>query len=834
MTMQELLRRQNEMSRTAAPVVQAGVERGAAPVAAISKDIQNLTHTITQIDSANDEKFKERQKKEEELTDTLKKLIGVIREQIKKGLGEVVGKNIGKKESALMQHAGASSGLRQLLLGGKSSEEVKQSSIFGVSAFIDKKLSQREEKYALKVEKKQYVEDAIKNDPTSYAREANFKGGLKTAEGRAVAEASAGKRFDAIKEKEKEVTKFQEKIESAEEAGFAPLKKNIKGRDKATEELALIDTRIQAQLKEETPEKQVEEKPKVKSKKVANQTQQVENTSNVIEFPNDPAAHAIPANVIENTGAEALQPAVAPVATAVPVGQPAVAPVGQPAVAPVATAVPVGQPTTMGAGAKQTAALFLPPTPTQTLGQPDTVGAQAQLQAQLQAPIQAQIQAPIQAQIPQVDASQLAVPEVLQQRTEEQNETWKEEEKEAAALSLANDKEIGITLSKSLGIQKQQLEELIKISESGGAAGGGGAGGGLIDNAIDVATSLPGKAGAAGGVVKGATKAAAGFGGKAMNFLKGPGGKILGATAAVGMGAYEAYSGWQDANKDQAASNQAIEGQVASGEITEEEGKKRKAQIEDKTDVKKGEAVGGGAGGAGGALAGAAAGAAIGSAVPIIGTAIGGVVGGIAGYYGGSAIGSKVGGALTSGYKSVKGMFGFGGDDKAGGNVLPPGQNATEDGEYATMNPIQKAELAMKSLEAKEPGFEKTPEGIKVTDKRFLRKGQSVSTMNYESTTSSTGGGVDVKPLNDAAPSLGAPPSNVSSAGPSGSGQLLQNASRSNADLKADKESKANNIIVNAPTTNNSGGNQNKAPDIRAPLRNQESTVNTYINSRFL
>ena len=792
MTLKEILRRQNEMSRNAAPVVQGGVGNSAAPVLGLSKEINKLTDTLKHTNASNDDKFKERAKKEEELTDSLKKLIKVIEIQTKGlgkvvgsnkdtssvvetqetgtpgklatgGLGETVGNKINAKEGALKEHAQASSGLRQLLLGGKSSEEIKKSSIFGFSSFVDKALSKREEKYAHKVEKKQYIEDAIKHDPTSYAREANFKGGMKTAEGRAVAEASAGKRFEAIKEKEKEVTQVHDKIESAKEAGFAPLKKDIESREKATKNLVAVDTRLQAQFAEETPET-VEAAPK--AKRGAKQIQQTENNTNVVQFPNDPAAHAIPANVIEHNGAEALQPAM-----------------------------PATQTTP-----RQTAALFLPP--------------------QVATP-----QVDVQADIPQT-----TIPEILQQEAKEQNETWREEEKTAAAESLANDKEIGKTLSMSLGIQKQQLEALTKIAESGGAGAGAGAGGGLIDTALDVATSLPGRGAAAT-----AGRAATGFGGKAMNFLKGPGGKILGATAAVGMGAYEAYSGWQDANKDQAASNEAIDGQLRTGEITVEEANKRKAQIEDQTDVKKGEAVGGGAGGAGGALAGAAAGAAIGSAVPIIGTAIGGLVGGVAGYYGGSAIGSKVGGALTSGYKSVKGMFGFGGDDKAGGgNVLPPGQNATEDGEYATMNPIQKAELAMKSLEAKEPGFEKTPEGIKVTDKRFLRKGQSVSTMNYESTTSTTGGGSDVKPLNAAAPSLGAPPSNVSSAGPTGSGEILQNASRSNADLKADKESKANNIIVNAPTTNNSAGNQSKAPDIRAPLRNQESTVNTYIGSRYL
>ena len=87
-----------------------------------------------------------------------------------------------------------------------------------------------------------------------------------------------------------------------------------------------------------------------------------------------------------------------------------------------------------------------------------------------------------------------------------------------------------------------------------------------------------------------------------------------------------------------------------------------------------------------------------------------------------------------------------------------------------------------------------------------------------------------------AAPSASAgvpPPPNVSSAGPAGGGEAIQNASRANADLKSEKESQANNIIVNAPTTNNSGSNQQRSPEIRAPLRNQDSTVNTYIDSRY-
>lgn len=153
------------------------------------------------------------------------------------------------------------------------------------------------------------------------------------------------------------------------------------------------------------------------------------------------------------------------------------------------------------------------------------------------------------------------------------------------------------------------------------------------------------------------------MGARAMRALRSPmaiGGAVLG----VAGGAYEAYSGWQDANAEEATANKDIEAKVASGEITEKEAVQLKAETSDKTDVKKGEAVGGGAGGALGALGGAAVGAAIGSAVPIVGTVIGGVVGGALGYAAGTELGKKAGGALVSGYKGVKSFFGFGKEEK--------------------------------------------------------------------------------------------------------------------------------------------------------------------------
>lgn len=118
--------------------------------------------------------------------------------------------------------------------------------------------------------------------------------------------------------------------------------------------------------------------------------------------------------------------------------------------------------------------------------------------------------------------------------------------------------------------------------------------------------------------------------------------RVLGPAAAVGMGAYDAYTGWQEASA-----------QRARGEITEEQ-----------ADIAKSAAVGKGVGGAGGALAGAAAGAALGSVVPVVGTAIGGLAGGALGYFGGSKVGEAVGEYGSRAWKGVKGWFGKGDETK--------------------------------------------------------------------------------------------------------------------------------------------------------------------------
>ena len=189
------------------------------------------------------------------------------------------------------------------------------------------------------------------------------------------------------------------------------------------------------------------------------------------------------------------------------------------------------------------------------------------------------------------------------------------------ADTIKHQSDMGSTLIASLDIQKQSLESLKKIAESGGSAANDSSSS-MLSDVADMAGNRRGRAGRAAGKTGMLSKAGSFLGRHALK---------IGAVGAVGMGAYEAYSGYNDA-----------EDAVQRGEITKEEGQ-----------VKKSEAVGSGVGGAGGALAGAAAGAAIGSVVPVVGTAIGGLVGGAIGYYGGSKAGKAIGGA---GAKAAQGM----------------------------------------------------------------------------------------------------------------------------------------------------------------------------------
>lgn len=316
---------------------------------------------------------------------------------------------------------------------------------------------------------------------------------------------------------------------------------------------------------------------------------------------------------------------------------------------------------------------------------------------------------------------------------------------------------MGATLIASLEVHKAILEAI----KAGGTGGGGG--GSLIGDALDAASSLG----------KGAMKRGAGMLGKAAGFIGKNAGKI-GAIGGVAMGAYDAYTGWGDANEAE-----------AKGEITHDE-----------ANVKKSEAVGGGVGGAAGAWGGAAAGAAIGSVVPVVGTAIGGIVGGALGYMGGSAIGSKVGGSLTKGYQGVKSMLGFGGDDKAA-QVAPSG---TTKGEMETLNGT-----------VVEKGKTLTPEQMQIVDANVQH-------------------GIKQSPLIMEAYNLTKKQPKPEGSGTAGAIQSKTNELNDTKDAAAGKG--GGNNIVAAPVTNinnsNTANNQT-----RMPVRSEDNSLNSYVRSRY-
>lgn len=130
--------------------------------------------------------------------------------------------------------------------------------------------------------------------------------------------------------------------------------------------------------------------------------------------------------------------------------------------------------------------------------------------------------------------------------------------------------------------------------------------------------------------------AAMGMGKKALGFLGGGAGKVLGPMAAIADAAYQTYGVFDKTNKE-----------LEAGTITQRE-----------ATVKKGGGVGKGVGVLGGTLAGGKVGAMIGSAIlPGVGTAVGGILGGILGGFATSDFGQKAGEMVTDGALKLKDGF---------------------------------------------------------------------------------------------------------------------------------------------------------------------------------
>lgn len=146
--------------------------------------------------------------------------------------------------------------------------------------------------------------------------------------------------------------------------------------------------------------------------------------------------------------------------------------------------------------------------------------------------------------------------------------------------------------------------------------------------------SIMGALGIAGSKTLGG--AAMGMGKKALGFLGGGAGKVLGPIAAIADAAYQTYNVFDKTNKD-----------LEAGNITERE-----------ATVKKGGGVGKGVATLGGTLAGGKIGAMIGTAIlPGVGTAVGGIIGGILGGFATSSFGQKAGEIVTDGALKLKDGF---------------------------------------------------------------------------------------------------------------------------------------------------------------------------------
>ncbi len=234
---------------------------------------------------------------------------------------------------------------------------------------------------------------------------------------------------------------------------------------------------------------------------------------------------------------------------------------------------------------------------------------------------------------------------------------------------------------------EQQLKELKKISTAlapstpadlpegrlkptpGTATGEVDSGGGLgLGDALAGMGGLAKKAG--GAVIKGAKvvgKGALSLGGGIAKFAASGAGKALGATAAVGLGAYTAYKGYTGAEEEKQKELEAIDAKIQTGELTPDQALEQKKEVAAKATENKGGALGKGTGMAAGAIGGGIAGAKVGATIgtflggPVgtaIGAGIGTLAGGAIGAFSGSEVGQNIGGAIGKGVAKVKSFFG--------------------------------------------------------------------------------------------------------------------------------------------------------------------------------
>lgn len=416
---------------------------------------------------------------------------------------------------------------------------------------------------------------------------------------------------------------------------------------------------------------------------------------------------------------------------------------------------------------------------------------------------------------------------------------------EAAGSSLGNEE----TMLEQNRMVAEQSELLKKIEENTRGLKGGTQGSGTTQKTQEEAAGGLGLADMLGGSKLGKIAKSAGRGllsgaksaGSFMLRRAGP----LAAVAAVGAGAYEGYKGWSDAGDKQDAAKDEIRAKLDAGETTQGEASQLTKQVNETATVEKAGAAGKGTGmalgGAAGALKGAAAGAAIGSVVPVVGTVIGGAIGATVGAIGGGWLGGKGGEWAGKKLGQAKNwLFGSSGDvaPSKGSSVninFSESEFAKNDSENYQKFASERQELTNKYAEEHAKKFGRK-EPSPVDRKSAYMKANTETIEKYRKEIEAagagkvTGGKVSSQNLSGADTATSA--AQVSPASAPSTGNVISKASGDNEQAKLDAtRGGGGNTVVSAPTINNN--TQNQTSSVKLSPRNNDSTVNKYMQSRW-
>jgi hypothetical protein len=181
---------------------------------------------------------------------------------------------------------------------------------------------------------------------------------------------------------------------------------------------------------------------------------------------------------------------------------------------------------------------------------------------------------------------------------------------------------------------------------------------------------------------------------------------ILGAALSLGIGAYEGYQGWTQADDDAKSKGFELDELESQGLVSKEEAAAKRKEISVEETENKGGSVGKGLGIFAGGVAGMKAGAMLGSLLGPVGMAVGSLAGGAIGGIAGSSVGQNIGGAIGHGVGAISNWFG--GDSVNKSSQLSV-NNAAEAKESVTQRTSMESEVLREKTLALETEKQSAP-----------------------------------------------------------------------------------------------------------------------------